>query len=71
MDLLQQVVANLGLEEGTAEKGIGAMLVALRMTMPQADFDPKQRAYDLRHDSAGLEDAAALWVDLAQALDAA
>ncbi|HEY6808149.1 MAG TPA: DUF2780 domain-containing protein [Gemmatimonadales bacterium] len=39
MDLLEQVVANLELETGTAEKGIGAILMALRMSVPPADFE--------------------------------
>lgn len=39
MDLLEQVVANLEMETGTAERGIGAMLVALRMSVPPPDFE--------------------------------
>jgi len=39
MNLLERVVANLDMEAGTAERGIGAMLVALRMSVPPADFE--------------------------------
>jgi len=39
MDLLDQVVANLKIETGTAEKGIGAILVALRMSVPPPEFE--------------------------------
>jgi hypothetical protein len=39
MDLLEQVVANLEIESGTAERGIGALLVALRMSVPPAEFE--------------------------------
>src|SRR6476661_6321090 len=39
MELLEQVVANLEMETGTAERGIGAMLVALRMSVPPPEFE--------------------------------
>src|SRR2546430_8712298 len=44
MDLLQQVAANLKIEEGTAEKGIGAMLMALRMALPKDTFEQVKKA---------------------------
>ncbi|OLC96059.1 MAG: hypothetical protein AUJ00_05000 [Gemmatimonadetes bacterium 13_1_40CM_3_70_6] len=44
MDLLQQVAANLKVEEGKAEKGIGAMLMALRMALPKDTFEQVKKA---------------------------
>ncbi|PYO36634.1 MAG: hypothetical protein DMD37_07500 [Gemmatimonadetes bacterium] len=44
MDLLQQVAANLKVEEGKAEKGIGAMLMALRMALPKETFEQVKNA---------------------------
>ena len=38
MDLVQQVVTNLKVEEGKAEKGIGAILMALRSTVDSHTF---------------------------------
>lgn len=39
MELLQQVVANLEIEENKAEKGIGAILTALRLSSDKATFE--------------------------------
>ncbi len=39
MDLVQQVVANLAVDESKAEKGIGAILMALRMNLDRETFD--------------------------------
>jgi hypothetical protein len=39
MDLVQQVAANLEIEEGKAEKGIGAVLMALRMAISKDAFE--------------------------------
>lgn len=44
MDLVQQVVANLGVEPGQAEKGVGAILMALRMSVDQATFEKVRTA---------------------------
>ena len=38
MDLVQQVVANLAVDSGKAEKGIGAILMALRMSLDPDTF---------------------------------
>ena len=38
MDLVQQVSANLGVDTGKAEKGIGAILMALRMSVDPETF---------------------------------
>jgi hypothetical protein len=38
MDLVQQVAANLAIEEAKAEKGIGAILMALRMSLDTEAF---------------------------------
>ncbi|PYP18888.1 MAG: hypothetical protein DMD52_00800 [Gemmatimonadetes bacterium] len=38
MDLVQQVAANLEIDQGKAEKGIGAVLMALRMSLDPAGF---------------------------------
>src|SRR5258708_20981271 len=39
MELLQQVVANLEIDESKAEKGIGAILTALRMSSGKETFE--------------------------------
>ncbi|MGH7605813.1 MAG: DUF2780 domain-containing protein [Gemmatimonadales bacterium] len=44
MDLVQQIVANLNVEAGRAEKGVGAILMALRMTLDTATFDKVRTA---------------------------
>src|SRR5437867_2681685 len=38
MDLVQQVAANLAVDTGKAEKGIGAILMALRMNLDPETF---------------------------------
>ncbi len=50
MDLVQQVVANLEVEPGQAEKGVGAILMALRMAVDKATFE-KVRAVVPNHES--------------------
>src|SRR5256886_17248508 len=50
MDLVQQVVANLEVETGQAEKSVGAILMALRMTVDKATFE-KVRAAVPNHES--------------------
>ncbi len=44
MDLVQQIVANLEVEEGQAEKGVGAILMALRMSGDPATFEKAKAA---------------------------
>ncbi|HYX82240.1 MAG TPA: DUF2780 domain-containing protein [Gemmatimonadales bacterium] len=39
MDLVEQVVSNLDVEPGQAEKGIGAILMAMRMTVDKPTFE--------------------------------
>src|ERR1044072_9603421 len=39
MDLVEQVVANLEVEPGQAEKGVGAILMALRMAVDKPTFE--------------------------------
>lgn len=39
MDLVQQIVAHLAVEEGQAEKGVGAILMALRMSTDKDTFE--------------------------------
>lgn len=39
MELVQQIVANLEVEEGKAEKGVGAILMALRMALDKPTFE--------------------------------
>lgn len=39
MDLVEQIVTNLAVEPGQAEKGIGAILMAMRMTVDKPTFD--------------------------------
>src|SRR3989454_8204625 len=43
MDLVQQVVGNLEISEDKAEKGIGALLMALRASLDRAAFDDVDR----------------------------
>ncbi|MDP3909055.1 MAG: DUF2780 domain-containing protein [Gemmatimonadales bacterium] len=50
MDLVQQVVANLEVETGQAEKGVGAILMAMRMAVDRATFE-KVRAAIPNHES--------------------
>src|SRR5260370_19207358 len=50
MDLVEQVVANLEVEPGQAEKGVGAILMALRMTVDKETFE-KVRAAVPNHES--------------------
>src|SRR5256886_17673664 len=50
MDLVQQVVANLEVETGQAEKGVGAILMALRMAVDKPTFE-KVRAAVPNHES--------------------
>jgi Protein of unknown function VcgC/VcgE (DUF2780) len=38
MDLVRQVAANLEIDTGKAEKGVGAILMALRMSLPPDTF---------------------------------
>ena len=44
MDLVEHVAANLKIEPGKAEKGIGAILMALRMSLDRDSFDAVKRA---------------------------
>ena len=44
MDLLQQVIANLEVDEGKAEKGVGAILTALRMSSDKTVFEQVKQA---------------------------
>ena len=44
MDLVQQVVANLAVDTAKAEKGIGAILMALRTSLDRESFDAVRRA---------------------------
>src|SRR5881409_2030331 len=44
MDLVEHVAANLNIEPGKAEKGIGAILMALRMSLDWDSFDAVKRA---------------------------
>jgi hypothetical protein len=44
MDLVQQVVANLEVEAGQAEKGVGAILMALRMSADKDTFEKAKTA---------------------------
>jgi len=50
MDLVPQIVANLEVEEGQAEKGVGAILMALRMVVDKPTFD-KVKAAVPNHES--------------------
>jgi hypothetical protein len=44
MDLVEEVVANLGVEPGQAEKGVGAILMALRMSVDKPTFEKVRAA---------------------------
>ncbi len=44
MDLVEQIVANLEVEPGQAEKGIGAILMAMRMVVDKATFEKVRAA---------------------------
>lgn len=50
MDLIEQIVANLAVEPGQAEKGIGAILISMRMSVDKATFE-KVRAAVPAHES--------------------
>src|SRR3989442_4890701 len=50
MDLVDQIVANLEVEPGQAEKGIGAILMAMRMAVDKATFE-KVRVAVPNHES--------------------
>jgi len=44
MDLVEQIVASLAVEPGQAEKGIGAILMAMRMTVDKPTFEKVRAA---------------------------
>lgn len=44
MDLVQQVAANLEVETGQAEKGVGAILMAMRMVVDKPTFEKVRAA---------------------------
>ena len=44
MDLVEQVCANLEIDSGKAEKGVGAILMALRVSLDHDTFDAVKRA---------------------------
>src|SRR6266481_3978929 len=44
MDLVEQIVANLEVEPGQAEKGIGAILMAMRMVVDKPTFEKVRAA---------------------------
>src|ERR687887_1124500 len=50
MDLVEQIVSNLEVEPGQAEKGIGAILMAMRMSVDKVTFE-KIRAAVPNHES--------------------
>ena len=50
MDLVDQIVANLEVEPVQAEKGIGAILISMRMSVDKATFE-KVRAAVPAHES--------------------
>ena len=50
MDLVEQIVANLAVEPGQAEKGIGAILISMRMSVDKPTFE-KVRAAVPAHES--------------------
>jgi len=50
MDLVEQIVANLEVEPGQAEKGIGAILMAMRMAVDKSTFE-KVRVAVPNHES--------------------
>jgi len=44
MDLVEQIVADLAVEPGQAEKGIGAILMAMRMVVAKPTFEKVRAA---------------------------
>src|SRR2546425_13071577 len=50
MDLVEQIVANLEVEPGQAEKGIGAILMAMRTAVDKSTFE-KVRVAVPNHES--------------------
>ena len=50
MDLVEQIVENLSVEPGQAEKGIGVILISMRMSVDKASFE-KVRAAVPAHES--------------------
>lgn len=50
MDLVDQIAADLAVERAAAEKGIGAILMAMRMAVDKATFE-KVRAAVPNHES--------------------
>jgi hypothetical protein len=44
MDIVEQVVASLGVEPGQAEKGVGAILMAMRMVVDKTTFEKVKAA---------------------------
>jgi hypothetical protein len=44
MDLVAQIVANLAVEAGAAEKGIGAILMAMRLVVDKSTFEKVRAA---------------------------
>jgi len=44
MGLVEQVCANLDIDSGKAEKGVGAILMALRVSLDHDTFDAVKRA---------------------------
>ncbi|MGH7569253.1 MAG: DUF2780 domain-containing protein [Gemmatimonadales bacterium] len=44
MDLLQQVIANLEIDEGKAERGVGAILMSLRVLVDKETFERVKQA---------------------------
>lgn len=50
MDLVDQIVANLDVEPDQAEKGIGAILISMRMSVDKATFE-RVRAAVPAHES--------------------
>ncbi len=50
MDLVEQIVAHLEVEPGQAEKGIGAILMAMRIAVDKATFE-KVRVAVPNHES--------------------
>src|SRR2546422_8237282 len=50
MDLVEQIVANLEVEPGQAEKGIGAILMAMRIAVDKSTFE-KVRVAVPNHES--------------------
>ncbi|PYP07848.1 MAG: hypothetical protein DMD59_13935 [Gemmatimonadetes bacterium] len=44
MDLVEQIVANLEVDAGAAEKGVGAILMAMRMVVDKPTFEKVRAA---------------------------